>query len=114
MPPTLRERWLAAPRWARWAAGYAALVVAALALGPFTLGAGDILFLAGIVALLWSLTYIRFGGRKARVGRDERTGRPIYAVDEDARNVEIRRGLEVFAFAMACWAPLVAATLLRA
>lgn len=97
------------PRWARWPLAYVAVVAVCFAVGyPTPLGFGNAMFLAGVAGLVWSLTYVRLGGSKALVGRDEK-GKPVYDHDSPRRKAEIRRGLALFAFAMALWAPLAVA-----
>jgi hypothetical protein len=101
--PEWKER-IPAP--ARWPLAYAGtLALCALVGLPTPLGFGNAVFLAGVAALAWSLTHIRLGGSKTMTGRDMH-GKPIYTVDAPQRKAEIRRGLAVFAFAMALWAPL--------
>jgi len=113
MPATLRERWEALPAAARWPLTYLATVALAALVGWPTIGVGDAIFLAGAAALTWSLTYIRLGGPKARIGRDAQTGRPLFGHDPAAREAEIRKGLAVFAFALALWAPLTILAFMR-
>jgi len=94
------------PAWARWPLAYAGTVALCVAVGwPTPLGVGNAMFLAGVVALVWSLTYVRLGGSKALVGRTAK-GKPVFDVDAEKRKHEIRRGLSLFAFAMALWLPL--------
>lgn len=94
------------PSWARWPLAYLATVALCFAVGwPTPLGFGNAMFLAGVVALAWSLTYVRLGGPKALVGRTPK-GRPIFEADEEKRRHELRRGFSLFAFAMALWLPL--------
>ncbi|GEM_PF-4895956 len=94
------------PRWARWPLAYLAVVAACFAVGrPTPLGFGNAMFLAGAVALGWSLTHVRLGGSKTMVGRDP-DGKPVYTLDAPKRKAEIRRGLALFAFALALWLPL--------
>jgi hypothetical protein len=101
------------PRWARWPLAYAGTIgVCALVGLPTPLGFGNAVFLAGVVALAWSLTHVRLGGSKTMTGRDAH-GKPIYTVDAPQRKAEIRRGMALFAFAMALWAPLAIVAYLR-
>jgi hypothetical protein len=94
------------PKPVRWPLAYVGtLALCALVGLPTPLGFGNAVFLAGVIALAWSLTYVRLGGSKTMTGRDV-MGKPVYTVDAPQRKAEIRRGLALFAFAMALWAPL--------
>lgn len=92
----------------QWLAVFTSLFAGGALVGWATrVGVGTGIFLAGIVPMMWSLTYIRLGGPKARVGRTI-DGKPLWGFDSDARKAELKRGVAIFGIGAALWAALAA------
>jgi len=91
---------------AKWLVSFAAVVAAGAAVGWVArIGVGNGLFLAGVGPILWSLSLIRLGGERTRVGRTLE-GRPLWGLDPDLRRQEVRRGLSFFAMGLSVWGVL--------
>lgn len=101
--------WQRAPSWSRWSLLYVAITGAAALVGRLTIGVGNAMFIAGALAILSSVGFIRLGGERGLHVVRDLFGRPVALEEQepDTRRAQISTGLKIFLLGLALWAPLL-------